>query len=293
MKKVLTKVLVGATKIYNRFRIKDYYRSSAIQAEELRNLGKVLVLIPHVDDEVIGLGGVLAGLSEEYHIDLLYGTDSGASRSVRSREEISNIRFKEAENLAKELNLEIVEKMLDIHNEDKIWSFNVFANYLTEVLKEQKYDSIFTVSMVDAHPEHQRLTSFLGRYLKDSEYDGDIYLYEVSNLLPNTWINTYYPMSEEVWSKKQELYRHFGSQKTMDFEIFNILNKSKGLAVGEIRPVEYFTKMSREKFVGKVDKLVDENMGNVIPFRIGNNRSFYKVINREKDAQRLYKDKGW
>lgn len=51
--------------------------------------------------------------------------------------------------------------------------------------------------------------------------------------------------------------------------------------------------MSKEDFVEKVEKVKKEDLSKIISFRIGNNRSFYKVINKEKDIQDIYKDKGW
>lgn len=293
IKKILAKVLAGPIRVYNQIKIKNYYNALDLEVEELGNLGMVLIIAPHVDDEAIGLGGLLAGQSRDSRFDLLYGTDSGASNSGLSREETSRVRFLEAENLAKDLDIEIVGKMLELRNEEEDWPFEVFKETLSKLLTENTYDAIFTVSMVDAHPEHQRLTDFLGRFLKDFDYGGDIYLYEVSNLLPNQWINTYYVMSQGVWAKKKQLYNHFGSQKSMDFGVFNKLNQFKGLAIGESRPVEFFARMNKDEFVDKVEKLQAEDLQEIVPFRIGGNTSFYKVINREKDVQRMYESKGW
>lgn len=293
IKKTLAKVLAGPIKIYNKMKIKEYYNSAKIGAKEINDLGKTLILVPHVDDEAIGLGGLLKGLSKECEFHLLYGTDSGASKNDKEREKISKVRFLEAEKIAKELDVEIVDKIVEIRNENSNWSFEVFKDHLLKILDANDYDSIFTVSVIDAHPEHQRLTYFLARFLEDYNYLGDIYLYEVSNLLPNDWINTYYKMNSEVFEEKMRLYSYFGSQREMDFDIFNKLNKYKGLAVDESKPLEYFAKMSKEDFVEKVEKVKKEDLSKIIPFRIGNNRSFYKVINKEKDIQDIYKDKGW
>lgn len=293
MKKILAKILAGPIKLYNKIKIKDYYSSLDLDVNELGNLGKVLILAPHVDDEAIGLGGLLAGQSSNSSFDLLYGTDSGASNSGLSREETSKVRFLEAENLVKDLNIEIIGKMLELRNEESNWSFDVFKRALNQILNENDYDAIFTVSMVDAHPEHQRLTGFLGRFLKDVDYSGDIYLYEVSNLLPNDWINTYYAMSPSDWEMKKKLYNHFESQKAMGFGVFNKLNQFKGLAIDESSPVEFFAKMNKDEFVNKAEKLADEDLTSILPFRIGGNTSFYKVINREQDVQRIYESKGW
>lgn len=290
---MLAKILAGPIRVYNKLMIKRYYRSLELDAEEMGDIKKALILAPHVDDETIGLGGLLAGKSEDSVFHLLYGTDSGASRSELSREEISAERFQEAEGLANDLGIEIVGKMLELRNDEPDWPYEVFEETVGQLLKEHDYDAIFTVSMVDAHPEHQQLTGFLGRFLKEADYSGDVYLYEVSNLLPNNWINTYYRMSSPDWAKKKQLYDHFASQTAMDFGVFNKLNQFKGLAIDEASPVEYFARMEKDEFVAKVEKLGGKNLEDVVPFRIGGNTSFYKVINREKDVQSMYKDKGW
>lgn len=293
MKKILAKILARPIRLYNTIKIKSYYNSLELEVKEIKDIRKCLVLAPHVDDETIGLGGLLAGKPAGASFDLLYGTDSGASNSGLSRAETSRVRFLEAEQLAKDLDVEIVSKMHELRNEEQDWPFVVFEQTLTKLLTENDYDAIFTVSMVDAHHEHQRLTSFLGRFLKDFAYDGDIYLYEVSNLLPNHWINTYYGMSPDVWAKKKQLYAHFGSQQAMDFGVFNKLNRFKGLAIDESRPVEYFARMTKDEFVDQVEKIADEDLTNILPSRIGGNTSFYKVINREQEVQRIYESKGW
>lgn len=100
-------------------------------------------------------------------------------------------------------------------------------------------------------------------------------------------------MSPKDWVVKKELYNYFDSQKTMDFDIFNKLNKYKKLAIGEKGPVEFFARMGKDEFVSKAESVEAEDLKGIIPFRIGNNTSFHKVVNRERDAQRAYKNKGW
>lgn len=51
--------------------------------------GKILVLVPHMDDAVLGCGGVLAGLTEKHDVRLLYCTDG---RGTIREEDVDAIR---------------------------------------------------------------------------------------------------------------------------------------------------------------------------------------------------------
>ena len=74
---------------------------------EIKKLKNVLVLAPHQDDELIGLGGTLLRLKNtETNITLVFLTD-GASLSDPLASKV--IRSKEASKVAKELGAAIIE----------------------------------------------------------------------------------------------------------------------------------------------------------------------------------------
>ena len=286
-KDILGKILYRPIRFNNINKIKKFYKNSKITASKLKKPNsddRILVLAPHIDDETIGMGGYLLNYGE--FIDLIYLTDSNNSNT--DSEKIGEIRKKEAikiKDITKIKNLEIFpvpNGLVKGYEED-------CENRLKKIILENKYNKIFTVSPIDAHVEHRWVTERLFKVVRDFDFIDEIYLYEVSNLLPNFLINSYLPMDKNIFDKKAELYNIFQSQlKDMDFDIYNSLNRGKGIAMGEYS-CEFFTKLNLNEFIEFMEKLDLDDIQKIIPYRIGNNRSFYKVINNEDKAQEEYK----
>ncbi|MDO5718311.1 MAG: PIG-L family deacetylase [Tissierellia bacterium] len=227
IKDLIAKLLYHPIRIYNIFKIKRWYGKQnidKIKVKEIELRGKTLVIAPHVDDETIGMGGILqSGCS----FDLFYMTDSGDSRGKGTREEKSETRKKELDRILNACQLRLIDFLDEVKNGDLDWDINLIDSRIKKVL-ENGYDQIFTVCPIDAHDEHNRVTKILANSLEVSDFKGDIYLYEVSNLMPLNWINSYHPMSKEQFKNKMRFYNFFKSQKMMDFDIFQLLNRYKG-----------------------------------------------------------------
>ena len=250
-KDILAKILYYPIKYKNILDIKRLYKSYEINNKKLdlidmKPLGKTLVIIPHVDDETIGLGGLLVKNKQDNEkVDFIYMTDSGGSLKKGS-ENTKLIRKNEAFNLAKELKINKIET-LDVEN-NNVEKFTDYAiEKLSNKISKVNYKNLFIVSPFDAHPEHRWVNKVLYKVLKKSNFKGDIYLYEVSNLLPNSLINSYCKID---LNEKNKLYNIFESQKkAMDFNVFSKLNKYKGLSINENEPIEFYTKLSTKEYI--------------------------------------------
>lgn len=290
-KDLLGKLLYYPIKFKNIRDIKKLYednRASNKMVEKI-NIGnneKTLIISPHVDDETIGVGGfLLNNLDYNDNIDLLYMTDSGGSLS-KDEKETKNVRRAEADKLQETLKLNRVIT-LEIEN-NNVEKFNEFAiKKLKEILNLEKYENVFIVSPFDSHIEHRWVNKIFSNVLETNSLDYDIYLYEVSNLLPFNLINSYSTIDLKA---KNGLYDLFKSQQyVMDFDIFNQLNKYKGSLIDIENTVEFFCKLNSADYKNVMKALESYNVQEIIPYRIGNHRSFYKVINNEEKAQNEYK----
>ena len=289
-KDLLGKLLYCPIKFKNIRDIKKLYKinkTSNNKVEEI-NIGKnekTLIISPHVDDETIGIGGFLLNNKENNNnVDLLYMTDSGGSLG-KGTKEVKITRKEEAFKLQELLKLNKVIILNVENNNDE--GYNEFAfEELEKILNMGNYKNIFIVSPFDSHVEHRWVNKILGNILKVNNFKYDIYLYEVSNLLPFGLVNFY--SSIDV-NEKSKLYTIFESQKyTMDFDIFNQLNKYKGKLIGIENGVELFCKLNSTDYLNIINVVEDYNIQEILPYRIGNHRSFYKVINNEKIAQEKY-----
>lgn len=270
MKELLGKALRGPIRVYNERLIRSIYNKE-IPATRLPACDTNFLLIPHVDDEVIGLGGWL--LKHGRQATLCYSTDSGGSRSGTSYRNTSEIRNQEAEHLAETLQVREVH-FLEIREDatDETWAAG--AHRLAEQIRRVNPERIFTVSPYDNHPLHRKTTQML-QTIRDALPEGvRITFYEGSNLMPYAWINAFVPLDEETYLKKARLYDHFPSQlQTMDFDIYQRLNRGKGI-IAEAYAAELFCDLSLPEFLRYM-----KHMEQIAPpgYRLGNHRSFYKI----------------
>ncbi|WP_430459467.1 PIG-L family deacetylase [Thalassolituus sp. LLYu03] len=133
--------------------------------------GHWLVVAPHPDDEIIGMGGALAiAASKGQKLTLLYLTsgDKGGTKSERQNEALA---------VSKELNAATV--FLELPDRGVSCSeHQVMA--LHSVLKELNPDVVFFPSPEEFHPDHRSAAVLTWTALKKSEFTGQIFHYEIS-----------------------------------------------------------------------------------------------------------------
>lgn len=167
--------------------------------------GKVLVLSPHPDDDIIGCGGVLSQHSDQKDIiKIIYLTDGSGGIDNKKQ----NTREQEAINAAKVL--KIKDLMFWRFPDGKLNENRTTKELLTSILKEFKPDTIYAPSFLDPHPDHFETAKILASALKESKFLGEIFSYEVwSPIYANKIINI-----DKAFEQKKEALTAQKSQIT-------------------------------------------------------------------------------
>lgn len=281
-KDTLAEILYYPIKWFNIFNIKKMYgRKSFENLKEIEiPLGETLIISPHVDDETIGMGGLL--LANKKHndlVDLIYLTDSSGSKPIKGID-IKAERKAEAEVLVETLGIRSL-KIFDAENNNVNKYTSQTASELEDYLRDKNYKNVFIVTPYDSHYEHRWCNYVFRKALEDLHLDFNIYQYEVSSFLPDHLVNSYFKINEK---EKEKLFKIFKSQKVgMDFDIFLQLNRFQGRAFKEKSYVELFSKMNSTEYKNMMDEINDKKIQKLLPRRIANHRTFYKVLrdNRE------------
>jgi LmbE family N-acetylglucosaminyl deacetylase len=170
--------------------------------------GRWLVLVPHPDDEVFGLGATLAqGVRRGVQVTLVIVTNGGAQgraidreREVRASAAALGLGEPELWNLA--------DRSLEPRNPG-------LRRALRDALERHAPDAVFVTSPVEFHPDHRALALALQSALRASTFAGLrrrgpawVVAYEVGTpLLPNLLV-----AADEAWEVKQRAAACYASQ---------------------------------------------------------------------------------
>lgn len=166
--------------------------------------GTVLIIAPHQDDEVIGMGGTLGmHLDSKCHVTVLYMTDGRHldSRRGLSTSETINIRRKEAMSLGDTYNIKQIFWTVEdgcLTNDGR----TIAA--LTNVLDEVRPTVIYLPSFFDFHYDHFAANGILVKALQGKSSAITVNGYEISEHVPYpnyiVDITLYYKMKEAAMS---------------------------------------------------------------------------------------------
>lgn len=180
------------------------------QATVCRSVSKksVLVLAPHPDDEVVGLGGTLSmHLAVGSEVTVVYMTDGGFADPTSDPMDMAVIRRTEAESLGELFGFHQVF----LGNRDSGLTANSeTVGQLGEVLKKVRPDSVFVPSPIDAHRDHFAANEILTNSLTIlGSWDVEVFGYEI-------WTDIPFPNHvvdiTSVFAQKLEMISHYGSQ---------------------------------------------------------------------------------
>ena len=154
-------------------------KSAATQIKELETNrltgGNLLITVPHMDDAVLGLGGLLAGLPDKSGVRLVYCTDGRGSmnaderhRLLNSDDDIGIIRRRETVAALAVLGYREDQITFMDFEEWKLASAScALDDRLAGILDDFKPAAIFVPSRYDKHTDHLALNRSVRRLLNN------------------------------------------------------------------------------------------------------------------------------
>ena len=212
---------------------------------------KLLVVIPHPDDDLLGTGGLLVKYAK--NIDTICVSSSGIPSidGLYSAEERNKMRINEWNEVMKLLNVNSTYI-------NSTWGEDFpFINQLNKSLKKMfteielsKYDYVFIPGFLENHEEHRWVTyTFMNRLLKSQKHKKSLKIvtYEVWALLPR--VTDYLDISKEM-NRVLELFQIYESQlKYVDYDKrLEGLARYRGLMASRVAYAEAYATMSVLKY---------------------------------------------
>jgi LmbE family N-acetylglucosaminyl deacetylase len=167
----------------------------------------VLVLAPHMDDEVIGCGGTLARhVQQGARVSVVFLTDGSGGGRTDSSQDISVVRKAEAVTALASLKISEV-KYLDARDGDLMASPGI-ALRLREVLQRVRPRLVYLPFFLEEHPDHRAASRVLLDAVNGEDLDFQCMGYEVwTPLFPNCFVNI-----DAVIDLKRTALTHYQSQ---------------------------------------------------------------------------------
>ena len=195
--------------------------------------GRVLVLAPHIDDDIIGCGGcLLKHVEAGDELKIIYFADCTPGRISEAEAAAGVIGIKHLEFLGYRA------KTLLAHND--------IIERISGLIRDYGPDIIYLPSFLDRHNDHLAVNHIFSLLTIKHDYQFLVYAYEVwSTLIPNLIID----ISSEI-EKKREALRCFKSQITPNdwVEAAAALNRYRGITSGAGTYAEGFIRYSAKEY---------------------------------------------
>jgi N-acetylglucosamine malate deacetylase 1 len=179
-----------------------------VQLETLRRQ-RVMVVAPHMDDEVIGCGGTLLlhrALGSEVRV-VFVSDSSGAVDDPALAKKLRDIRHAEMTKVREVLALESVVE-LGFPDGSLMRHEEAIASRLAEELRTFRPAQVLCPFPTDSHADHQATAVSLGRATQLAGWQGEVLAYEVwSTLWPNMAVDI-----GAVGDEKARLIRMYASE---------------------------------------------------------------------------------
>ena len=242
---------------------------------------KLLILIPHPDDESFGCGGTLFLISKIATIDFCIITDGSKSDDNVSSQD----RYKELENVTAYLNIR-KSFFLNIIDRTALININKIENEIRKILIKDKYDIIFSPSIFEFHPDH-KATAKVAINLFYKKFIKNILFYEITFPQPiaNLAINI-----TDIIKNKQELMSFYPSQLSLNnYKEYTLsINKSRCLTLpNNVEYAEVFYIVEKPRDLSKYSLLHLLKTENLDTFAT---LSFVTVIIRTYNRKNFLKD---
>ena len=195
--------------------------------------GKVLVLAPHIDDDVIGAGGclrkhVLAG----DNVKVVYFADCTEERIREAEEAAEVIGFVDLEFLG--------------YESKRLGDNAGIPARLSGIVDYYKPELVYLPSLFDRHNDHLALNNHLAALQKKYAYGFTVCAYEVwTALVPNLVID----VTDTIEAKKKALSRYTSQLASNDWlDAAVSLNRYRGVTSGAGAYAEGFMRYSAREY---------------------------------------------
>lgn len=173
---------------------------------------RVVVLAPHMDDEVIGCGGTLARhVARGADVTVVFLTDGG-SGGIPSAEDqalglpMTAIRKREAQRALAVLGIEKIE-FLDAED-GRLGADPRTSARLRELLLRIRPQLVYLPFFLEQHPDHEAANPLLGAAVEGTDLDFRCVSYEVwTPLFPNCFVRI-----DDTLELKRRALEQYGSQ---------------------------------------------------------------------------------
>lgn len=230
------------------FLILQLHKKNKTQKYNLLDAGRILIIVPHADDELIGCYKFMK--STDAKVCLFYCNMTGSNNDENNKD----IRKKEFEELCHQNGFEysisdgLIEQSMD------------------EAIREYNPDTIMLPSVVDWHPQHREVNNIAKIVLNNMSMKPAIVWYPITVPIDSRWVNYYVQMSgqqqKEKWKMFSQVYK---SQKNMPLLRFKYNERIAGKEYGEYA-AEVFCTMGFDKWLDCLElneKLVENQQSNL------------------------------
>jgi len=210
---------------------------------------RILILAPHIDDEVIGCGGaILKYLRNKKNVFIAYLTDSSKLGSKLRASEIIEERRMEALLVGKEIGID-GSMLFFLNGEDKNLINSNIEESLKRVVLETNPDVIFIPCLLDTHIDHYAATKKLCNLYEDGLdvlQNTSLFLFECQSPLTSFYSNICLDVTD-VFDQKKRLLKLYASQSFISNFVLD-LNKLNGMAFGKGTFCELFYCITFNKY---------------------------------------------
>jgi LmbE family N-acetylglucosaminyl deacetylase len=197
-------------KAHGLLRVTKAFNKSALAWEPANE--RVVVLAPHMDDEIIGCGGTLTRhVAHGADVTVVFLTDGRHGGALSESQlaqglTIASIRKAEAHRALAEVG---VRKIVFLDAEDgKLGDTPEMSGKLREVLVQARPDIVYVPFFLEEHPDHRAASPLLAAAVNNTTLSFHVHGYEVwTPLFPNCFV----PIDDVVETKRAAL-QHYASQ---------------------------------------------------------------------------------
>ena len=153
----------------------------------------ILIIAPHPDDDVIGMGSTIAVKAKEgASFTIIYVTNGGGSVKTGeyknlSKEELVILRKEEAKRSLVPLiddAADVRQDFLGLESATLFTTPELFTRELESVLRSKKYDEVYIPYFKDRHPTHKAVAELSMEAIKYGKFPVELYAYETWDPIP-------------------------------------------------------------------------------------------------------------